>query len=98
MAVVALLDPVAQLGEILVGVDHAALDGLRRPRVVPAIVERHPTALEIITLLELRPGHPTAHPDLPLPPEHSGLKPGTDIGVHRPPRTVKEGVWHESHN
>jgi hypothetical protein len=52
MAAVALLNPTAELDEILVGVDDAAFDGLRGPRVVLAVVERNPAPAKFIALLD----------------------------------------------
>src|SRR5688500_16272531 len=59
--VLALTDPRAQLDEVFVRVDDRALDGLCRPRIVSAVVERHPTSAVLVTLPNLRPTHPTAH-------------------------------------
>jgi len=61
VAVVPLLNPAAQLREILVGVHDAPFDRLGRPGIVLTFVERYPPTPELVTLLELRPGHSTAH-------------------------------------
>src|ERR1022692_300647 len=61
MASVFAADPAAELGQILVGVDDAALDGLSRPCVVAAIIQRHPTAPKLVGPLQLRPGHAGSH-------------------------------------
>src|SRR5215472_5623283 len=89
VAALVFLNATAKLHQIFIGVDDAALDGLRGSRVVSAIVERHPTPLELLALQDLRPGHATAH-GADLPRDLSSYTPA--LGG------VKEWVWHNSHN
>jgi hypothetical protein len=61
MAVVAVLNAPAKFDKVLVGIDNAALERLRRTRIVATIVERDPPTPELVTPSNLRPGHPTTH-------------------------------------
>jgi len=56
-----LLDATAELDEILVGVHHAPLERLRRPRIVSTIIQGDPAALIFFQLTYCWPGQSTAH-------------------------------------
>src|SRR4051812_17070882 len=51
----------AQLGQLLVGVDHVALDGLAGRGVVATVVDRYPKALVALRAAEIGPGHTACH-------------------------------------
>ncbi len=51
----------AQLGQLLVGVDHVALDGLTGRLVVATVVDRYPEALVTLRLTEVGPAHSASH-------------------------------------
>src|SRR6185369_10135166 len=51
----------AELGQLLVGVDHVALDGLAGRGIVATVVDRYPEALVTLRLTQVGPGHTTSH-------------------------------------
>jgi uncharacterized protein DUF3359 len=55
------LHPVAQCDQILVGIDNRPFEGLRRSRVVLAVIEGHPPPPELFTSTNLEPRQSTAH-------------------------------------
>ena len=59
--VVARLHSAAERYQILVRIHHSALGGLRRARVVPALVEGDPAPPELVTSAYLWPRQSTAH-------------------------------------
>jgi hypothetical protein len=108
MFAVARAHPAAKGDQVLVRVDHGALRGPRRARVVPASIEGDPSPAELVTSADLWPGQSTAHAPLPRIHQPRGLGPGgvphrvtlCDTGIpcsvptdNRTTRGGQEPVW-----